>query len=119
VARGTLNDTSLQIIAASGPVSEHVKGLTIPFGQGIVGLCFDMGFSIQVDDVSRHKSHLAKVDSQTGFLTRATLCVPIRDDSHRMFGVIQLINPKSDFLDWHIECAETVARTLSGPLAAA
>ena len=47
VARGTLNDTSLHIIAASGPVGSRVQGMKIPFGQGIVGLCFDMGISVR------------------------------------------------------------------------
>jgi hypothetical protein len=116
VVRGSLNDVALNVIAASGPVGDQVVGMKIPFGTGIVGLCFDMGISIQVDDVSRNKHHLVQVDSSTGFETRAMLCVPIRDDMQKMYGVVQLINPKAKFEDWHIECAETVARTLSGPL---
>jgi hypothetical protein len=119
VARGGLNDTSLLIVAASGPVGDKMYGKSIPFGRGIVGLCFDMGLTVQVDDVAHHKSHLSQIDQETGFHTRAMLCVPIRDDMQRMFGVLQLINPDSEFQDWHIECVETVARTLSGPLGAA
>ena len=119
VARGGLNDTSLLIIVASGPVGDQLSGIRIPYGQGIVGLCFDMAITVQVDDVSHHKSHLSQIDQTTGFDTRATLCVPIRDDQQRMFGVLQLINPTNQFQDWHIECVETVARTLSGPLGAA
>jgi hypothetical protein len=119
VARGGLNDTCLLIVAASGPVGDKMRGKRIPYGQGIVGLCFDMAITVQVDDVAHHKSHLARIDQETGFQTRETLCVPIRDDMQRMFGVLQLINPSDGFQDWHIECVETVARTLSGPLGAA
>lgn len=119
VARGDLNDICLFIVAASGPVGDKMRGKKIPYGQGIVGLCFDMAITVQVDDVAHHKSHLAHIDRETGFQTRETLCVPIRDDMQRMFGVLQLINPANSFQDWHIECAETVARTLAGPLGAA
>jgi adenylate cyclase len=77
-----------------------------------------MGLTVQVNDVAREERHYNDLDRQTGFQTRSSLCVPIRDEEGNAFGVIQLLNPKAAFSDWNIETVETVARTLVGPLGA-
>jgi hypothetical protein len=118
IVRGTLNDTALTFLAASGPVGGSIIGKKVPFGKGLIGLCFDMGLTVQVNDVAREERHYNDLDRQTGFQTRSSLCVPIRDEEGNAFGVIQLLNPKAAFSDWNIETVETVARTLVGPLGA-
>jgi GAF domain-containing protein len=115
IVRGTINDIALTFLAASGPVGGEIIGKRVPFGKGLIGLCFDMGLTVQINDVEHEKRHYSAMDQKTGFHTRSALCVPIRDTGGS-YGVIQLLNPPSNFTEWHIECVETVAGTLAGPL---
>ena len=116
VLRGTVNDLQLTFVAATGPVGEALVGQGVPFGQGLIGLSFDMGLTIQVNNVNRDPRHFGDFDRQTGFRTNSTLCVPITNDEGS-FGAIQLINPASRFETWHAEAVEQVARTLASSLA--
>ena len=118
IVRGTINDPALTFLVASGPVGDKVIGRKIPFGQGIVGLCFDMKITLHVRDASKDERHESSVDRATGFESHEMLCCPIVDDMGRAFGVVELINPPEPFKLWHIETVETVARTLAGPLSA-
>ena len=119
VARGSLNDPHLTFVAASGPVADRIIGKHVPFGEGLVGLAFDMAGTLVVNDVTDDGRHMVSLDDETGFSTLATLCVPILDAEESAFGVIQLLNPKGhEFSPEHIEAAETVARTLGTALAA-
>ena len=115
VLRGTLNDVALTFVAVHGPVADSLLGRKVAFGDGLVGLCFDMGFPIQVRDVEHDERHLADIDEETGFTTREVLCVPVKNE-HGTFGVIQLINPPASFEHWHVDAADTVSRTLASAL---
>jgi len=115
VLRGTLNDVALTFVAVNGPVAGDILGRKLPWGTGLVGTCYDLGLSIHTT-VDHAEQHLKKVDSDTGFQTKAVLCVPVRNDTGT-FGVIQLLNPPGgQFLNWHIEACEQVATTLAGAL---
>lgn len=117
IARGTLNDPCLTFVAASGPVSDRIIGRTIQFGEGIIGMAFDMGGTVQVRDAADHERHLHHMDSETGFSTQVALCVPITDDEGNSYGVIELLNPEGDqFSSQHVEAVETISRTLAGAL---
>ncbi len=115
VLRGTINDSQLTFVAVSGPVGGQLLGRKVPFGEGLVGVAFDLGITVQVNDVSRDQRHNKDIDNETGFVTRSILCVPIRS-SGEFYGCLQLLNPPGRFQSWHIEVAETVSRTLAGAL---
>lgn len=118
VVRGTLNDPSLKFVAARGPVSSQIVGREIQFGEGLIGMCFDMRGTLMVNDVASDTRHLDQFDQETGFETLAVLCVPILDDDNMGYGVIQLINPPDrQFTQAHVEVVETVAKTLANSLA--
>lgn len=119
VARGTLNDPSLKFVAATGPVADQILGRQVRFGEGLVGMSFDMGATIHVGDVSTDTRHLDQVDLDTGFTTLAALCVPVIDDDGLAHAVIQLLNPpQRAFTQAHVDVVESVARTLAAALAA-
>ncbi|NCG22163.1 MAG: GAF domain-containing protein [Rhodobacterales bacterium] len=119
VARGSLNDPHLTFVAATGPVAAAIIGKNVPFGEGLVGLAFDMAGTLLVADVTADSRHMVSVDDETGFSTQSALCVPILDSDERAFGIIQLLNPKGHkFTAEHIEAAETIAGTLGTALAA-
>jgi hypothetical protein len=117
VARGTLEDPSLVFVAARGPVSDSIVGRQVGFGEGLVGMCFDMRGTLLVNDVAADLRHLDHFDKETGFRTLAVLCVPILDHEGIGHGVVQLLNPPDrHFTPAHVEVVETTARTLASSL---
>lgn len=116
VARGSLNHDVLTFVAASGPAADKIIGRKVRYGQGLIGVAFDLGVAIQVNDVEDDPRHLSAVDRETGFETRTVLCVPVRTET-TFYGAIELLNPPTRFLPWHQEVAETIAHTLASRLA--
>ena len=92
-------------------------GRKIRFGEGLIGVAFDLGITVQVNDVAMDDRHLAEIDRETGFHTRSVLCVPVRTDQE-FYGVIELLNPPARFAPWHVDVTEQVARTLASTLGA-
>jgi len=118
VVRASLNDVQLTFVAASGPVADDLIGKRMPFGRGLVGLCFDTGMTVVVNDVTKDSRHFSRFDSETGFETRAVLTVAI-DNEYGSYGAIQLLNPDRPFESRHVEVVEMVAQSLAGALAGA
>jgi len=120
VARGTLNDPSLKFVSARGPVADEIRGREVAFGEGLVGMCFDVRSTIVVDDVDQDTRHLDQFDTETGFDTLSVLCVPIFDEAQGLiYGVIQLLNPPGRaFRPVDKESAEAVGETLARALSA-
>lgn len=118
IAIGTLNDRELTFVAATGPVRDQILGQSLPFGKGLVGMCFDMRATMSFEDVSQNEHHHSALDEATGFRTVAAMCVPILDDSGLVLGVIQLLNSSErKFYSDDEEAVENVARALAGALA--
>jgi len=120
VARGTLKDPSLVFVTARGPVADEITGREVAFGEGLVGMCFDVRSTIVVDDVDQDTRHLDQFDEATGFDTVAVMCVPIFDaEQGLIYGVIQLLNPPGrGFRTIDKESAEAVAESLARALSA-
>lgn len=117
VAQGTLEEAGLVFVAARGPVADQIVGREVRFGEGLVGMCFDMRSTLLVNDVAADLRHLDHFDRQTGFRTLAVLCVPILDHEGIGYGVVQLLNPPDrHFTPEHVEVVETTARTLASSL---
>ncbi|MEQ1570933.1 MAG: GAF domain-containing protein [Myxococcota bacterium] len=116
IAIGTLSDPALRFAAARGPLGPQVIGRQAGFGEGLVGMCFDMRGTLLVNDVASDTPNLDQIDRKLPAL--AVLCVPLLDDESTAYGVIQLINPPDrQFTRAHVEVVESVARTLAGALA--
>jgi hypothetical protein len=116
IAIGTLSDPALRFAAARGPLAPSVIGRQAGFGEGLVGMCFDMRGTLLVNDVASDTPNLDQLDRRLSAL--AVLCVPLLDDDATAYGVIQLINPPDrQFTRAHVEVVENVARTLAGSLA--
>lgn len=109
VAIGTLVDPALRVAAARGPVAGSVVGRQIGFGEGLIGMCFDMRGTLLVNDVASDTMHLDQLDRQAA--TLAVMCVPLLDEEGTAHGVIQLINgPERQFTRSHVELVEVFAR---------
>ena len=116
IARASVAEFGLVYIAATGPVADQIIGCTVPFGQGLVGLCYEAGIPVQVSPVANDQRHHRAFDDEFGFRTRDVLCVPVSDHDNT-YGVVQLINPIGSFDARHVEAAQTIARTLAAALA--
>jgi GAF domain len=117
IAIGTLKDPALRFAAARGPRGRSVVGRQPGFGEGLVGMCFDMRGTLLVNDVASDTPHLDHLDHLPPAL--AALCVPLLDAEGEAYGVIQLINPpERPFTRAHVELVECFAHTLAGNLAA-
>ncbi len=105
----------LGFLAVQGPVANRLRGRSVAYGEGLVGLCHLLVTSILVDDVAQDWRHSKALDRETGFRTRGALCVPVPDGIGGAWGVIQLLNPPgAGFSSEAVDAADAVANMLSG-----
>jgi hypothetical protein len=113
VVRGTLNDPTLEVVAARGPRADRFLGRKIGFGEGLVGMAFDMREALLVQDVSADTPHVDLVDAPS----LSVLCVPLLDDEGGASGVVQLANPADrPFPESSAGVVQLVARALATAL---
>ncbi len=77
-----------------GNVSDKIKPLRIPKGEGIAGQVALTGVPIRVDNAQKDKRHFKQIDLSTGFLTKTILCVPLLT-RQKTIGVIEVFNKRS------------------------
>ncbi|MFV9506432.1 MAG: GAF domain-containing protein [Oscillochloridaceae bacterium umkhey_bin13] len=63
---------------ATGYRREHMAASRVPYGHGIIGHVVNTGETVVVNDVSKDTRFYRKIDANSGFVTRAILCVPLR-----------------------------------------
>lgn len=88
---------------------EHLASVRLRVGEGIVGWVVANGKPALVLDVTRDPRWNAKVDQETGFVTRSILCVPLiaRDE---IIGAIELLNKlDGEFNEADLQLLESIA----------
>ena len=80
--------------SARGEASEKLKGLTVPFGEGIAGWVAREGKPRIVNDTEKEPQFYRGIDNETGFTTKSILCVPLKMGD-RVFGVIEILNRRT------------------------
>jgi Nif-specific regulatory protein len=85
------DDTAQQLafVAMAGPAK--VEEFRVALGQGIAGWVAQTGEAVVCNDVSQDPRFFGGIDQQTGFTTRAILCVPLQQ-GEQIIGVIEVIN---------------------------
>jgi putative ABC transport system ATP-binding protein len=73
---------------------DEMGRIRIPMGSGIAGAVAETGEAIRIDDAYADSRFNPEVDRQTGFETRAIICLPIKDQAGEVFAVAQLLNRK-------------------------
>jgi HD-GYP domain-containing protein (c-di-GMP phosphodiesterase class II) len=68
----------LRLLVAAGDSRESVEEVSVAMGEGIIGHVVQTGTMMCVDDVSTEPRFTNRIDSQSGFITRSVLCVPMR-----------------------------------------
>lgn len=78
---------------ARGPDDQPLE-IHLPFGAGIAGTVAETGVPQNIADAYDSPLFDLSTDEKTGYRTRSVLCVPMRDDDGRVFGVIQVLNKR-------------------------
>ena len=113
IVRGGANDPALKFVACAGPAAEQMLGQELAFGEGLLGVAFDLGITVVNNDVYADPRFERRFDQRTGFRTRTVLCAAVRGNN-AFYGALQLINPRGDrFQPWQVTAAEAVAQALS------
>jgi sigma-B regulation protein RsbU (phosphoserine phosphatase) len=100
VDRGTLyfvDDRTREIWANIAPEA-GIDEIRLPIGKGLAGWVAETGEHVILDDAQSDPRFDPSHDRRSGFVTRAVLCVPIKNRVGRVVGVLQLLNKKdADF----------------------
>lgn len=86
--QGTLES---KVALEEGGGSIEIK---IPISSGIAGQVARTGETLNIADAYSHPAFNRSVDDKTGFRTKSVLCMPVKDTSHQVFAVAQLLNKK-------------------------
>ena len=96
---------------ATGEVSEELKKLTVPMGQGIAGWVARERKPQIVNAADQDKRWYKGIDERTNFVTRSLLCVPLLVGD-RTVGVIEVIN-KCDGTNFNEDDQEILQKVAS------
>jgi signal transduction histidine kinase len=66
-------------------------------GQGLAGWAAKWGRTANIKDAYQDVRFDAEWDKRTGFRTRSTLCVPVRNHSGNTIGVLQVLNKRTGY----------------------
>lgn len=86
-------EADLLILRVSQDI-EAQNNVKIPLGSGIAGAVAMSGESIRIDEAYADDRFNQDVDAQTGYKTNSILCLPVKNESGKVFAVAQLLNRK-------------------------
>jgi PAS domain S-box-containing protein len=88
-----LDDEGRELVLETvvGPLSEKMKGLRLPLGQGIAGWVAREGQPLLVPDVREDPRFYSGIDQASGFVTKSVLAVPLKVKG-KVIGVIEVVN---------------------------
>ena len=97
-------------------VADGVGELHVPIGQGLVGACVARNETILVNDTSRDERFLRSVDSETGYVTKSVLTMPLHGTDGKPMGALQVLNKPGGFFPEDVDllglCGTYAASTL-------
>ncbi len=73
---------------------EEMNEIRVPRGKGIAGHVALSGQTVNISDAYADPRFNPDVDKRTGYRTRTILCMPVRDETRKIVGVIQVLNKK-------------------------
>lgn len=76
-----------------GSVSDIVKTIRVPVGQGISGWVAKYGVPVIVPDAQKDPRFNHSVDDKTSFVTKSVICVPLKIED-KVTGILQSLNKK-------------------------
>jgi signal transduction histidine kinase len=114
IFRADVANNRLVFMVTKGSVADVLEERSIPLDRGVVGWVFKHGESQIIDDTAICEAFDSTLDSQTGFVTRNILCVPLRFQN-KSIGVLEVLNKRGskrfseDDVNWLSVIGEQVA----------
>jgi len=78
-------------------VAQGIQEIHIPLGKGLVGACIDRNETILVNDASKDERFLNRVDSESGYVTKSVLTIPLHGSDGNPMGALQVLNKAGGF----------------------
>ncbi|MBN2895958.1 MAG: GAF domain-containing protein [Campylobacterales bacterium] len=97
-------------------MADGVERISIGIDQGLAGKSVREGRSIVENDPYTNPDFLQSVDEQTGFVTQNVASIPIFASTHRIIGVMQLLNKPDGFEEKDVRLMVFFAHYVSGYL---
>lgn len=94
-----LLDASKQNLVSKVAQGIETREIVVPLGIGIAGTVGATGEDIIIDDAYADSRFNQAVDRASGYRTRTILCVPVRNKSGEIAGVMQVLNKKEGTFD--------------------
>lgn len=66
--------------------------IRLPIGVGIAGTVASAGETVNIPDAYKDPRFNPKIDQLTGYRTKSTLCMPMKNKADKIIGVFQLLN---------------------------
>lgn len=76
---------------------DDVHEIRIKVGEGLAGTVARTGKALNIKDAYQDVRFDAEWDRRTGYRTRSTLCVPMKNQQGRTIGVVQVLNKGSGY----------------------
>ena len=118
-ARGSFFILNRQNGSLQTIVSEGLKGreINLSINLGIAGLVAITGEPLNIPDVYSDSRFDRSTDEKTGYRTRCILCVPIKNHSSEILGVLETINKKDGtFSNSDMETLKTLTANVAIPI---
>jgi adenylate cyclase len=80
-------------LAVARPERGRRLDVRMSLEQGVAGFAREKGTPVRVEDPYTHPRFNPAVDATSGYRTRSILCIPVRDGSGRVAGLLELLNP--------------------------
>lgn len=77
----------------------NLNEIRFPMTAGIAGHVATSGETLNIEDAYEDSRFNREIDLKTGYRTRTILCAPIRNESGKVIGVLQVLNKKADVFD--------------------
>lgn len=113
-------DDTLVFRYVVGEKAKELTGLVIHSTDGLAGAVFQSGES-QISNRPRESAaHYTKVEEETGFLAENMVTVPLKHQTGRPIGVMQILNKQSgEFNQGDLEVLEIIASVAAASIQAA
>jgi signal transduction histidine kinase len=77
-----------------GQKAKRLRGMAIPWDQGIASAVFKSGKPHISRDVSKDRRHLARVDASIGYQTKDMITLPLKPWEGKPIGVLEVLNKR-------------------------
>ncbi len=76
---------------------DDVREIRLRVGEGLAGWAAKTGRSLNIKDAYQDPRFDSEWDRRTGYRTRSTLCVPMKNHHGRTIGVVQVLNKRDGY----------------------